>query len=87
MPGSPGPSGYRRSDRAFLNGYSFTRIEGGDVAAGNIYRELAYDTQANGVCFHIDILDHGANGAGLYVGDQSLIAKYDATHDAVLWPC
>jgi len=63
-----------------LNGYSFTRTEGGDVGAGNIYRELAYDTQAGGICYHIDFLDHGANGAGLYVGDQSLIAAYDATH-------
>jgi hypothetical protein len=63
-----------------LNGYSFTRIEGGDVGAGNIYHELAYDTQAGGICYHIDFLDHGANGAGLYVGDQSLIADYDAVH-------
>jgi hypothetical protein len=63
-----------------LNGYSFTRTEGGDVGAGNIYRELAYDTQAGGACYHIDFLDHGANGAGLYVGDQSLIASYDAIH-------
>jgi len=63
-----------------LNGYSFTRTEGGDVGAGNIYRELAYDTQAGDICYHIDFLDHGANGAGLYVGDQSLIASYDAIH-------
>jgi hypothetical protein len=63
-----------------LNGYSFTRTEGGDVGAGNIYHELAYDTQASGICYHIDLLDHGSNGAGLYVSDQSLIASYDAVH-------
>jgi len=63
-----------------LNGYSFTRTEGGDVGAGNIYHELAYDTQAGSICYHIDFLDHGSNGAGLYVGDQSLIASYDAVH-------
>jgi hypothetical protein len=63
-----------------LNGYTFTRTEGGDVGAGNIYRELAYDMRAGGICYHIDFLDHGSNGAGLYVGDQSLIASYDAIH-------
>jgi hypothetical protein len=63
-----------------VNGYAFSRIEGGDVGAGNIYRELAYDTEAKGVCYHIDLLDHGTNGAGFYVGDQSLITSYDSAH-------
>lgn len=67
-----------------INDYPFTRIEGSDVAAGNVYHELAYDTVAHGVCYHIDLLDHGANGAGLYVSDQSLIASYNGTHDTDL---
>jgi hypothetical protein len=66
------------------NGYTFTRTEGGDVAAGNIYRELAYDTVVHGVCYHLDLLDHGSNGAGLYVSDQSLISRYDDQHQADL---
>ncbi len=74
FPGSPAPVSFQ------LNGYPFTRIEGGDAAAGNIYRELAYDVHSKSLCYHIDILDHGANGAGLYVADQSLISSYDAAH-------
>ena len=66
------------------NGYTFNRQEGGDVAAGNIYRELAYDMTSGSYCYHIDLLDHGSNGAGLYVGDQSLIARYDAQHQTDL---
>ncbi len=75
-----GPPGVTAPTTLSVNGYEFTRIEGGDVAASNIYRELAYDTQGKNLCYHIDFLDHGANGATLYVGDQSLAAGYDATH-------
>lgn len=67
-----------------LNGYTFTRREAHDAAAGNLYNEISYDTMANSVCYHIDFFDHGANGAGLYVGDPSLIAQYDAQHTADL---
>ena len=66
------------------NGYTFVRSEGSDVAAGNIYRELAYDTTKGSFCYHIDLLDHGSNGAGLYVSDQSLISRYDAQHQVDL---
>jgi len=63
-----------------LNGYLFTRSESHGAAAGNLYNEIAYDTEANGVCYQIDFFDHGANGAGLYVSDPSLISQYDAQH-------
>jgi hypothetical protein len=67
-----------------LNGYTFTRTEGGDIGAGNIYRELAYDMEKKGRCYHIDLLDHGTDGAGFYVEDQSLISSYDAAHSVDL---
>ena len=67
-----------------LNGYQFTRTIGSDVGAGQLYTEVAYDTQANGNCYHIDFLDHATDGAGFYVDDASLIAKYDAQHVADL---
>ena len=67
-----------------LNGYAVIRSEGSDVAAGNLYRELAYDLSINGSCYHVDLLDHGANGAGLYVSDQSLISQYNAQHQTDL---
>ncbi|MFA6423638.1 MAG: hypothetical protein WCW17_04310 [Patescibacteria group bacterium] len=66
------------------NGYSFNRLEGGGVGAGNLYRELIYDTIINNMCYHIDLLDHGTNGAGFYVEDQSLISRYDAQHQVDL---
>jgi len=63
-----------------LNGYAFTRTVGTDVGAGQRYLEVAYDTKANGVCYHVDFLDHGTNGAGFYVDDAALIKRYDAQH-------
>ncbi len=71
--------------RFTLNGYEFTRTIGSDVGAGQLHTEVAYDTQANGNCYHIDFLDHATDGAGFYVDDASLIAKYDAQHVADLY--
>ena len=62
------------------NSHIFNISKGSDVGAGNIYRELAYDTVNNNVCYHIYMLDHGTNGAGFYVSDQDLIDKYDSQH-------
>lgn len=67
-----------------LNGYAFSRYEGGGAAAGNRYRGVAYDTAHGGICYHLSFFDHSAAGAGLYVDDPSLIARYDAEHDADL---
>ena len=63
-----------------MNGYLFTRSQGNDVGAGNLYTEIAYDTHVQGKCYHISLFDHGTNGAGFYVDDQSLISTYDAQH-------
>ena len=63
-------------------GINWIRTVGDGVGAGNRYREVDYDTTSNGTCYHIGFLDHGTNGAGFYVDDQSLIKKYDAIHDA-----
>ncbi len=65
-----------------LNGYDFRRTIADGVAAGNRYREIAYDTTVGGSCYHIYLYDHGANGAGLYVDSAALIKKYDDVHDA-----
>jgi len=64
-----------------ISGYGFERRIGNDAAAGNIYNEIAYDTRANDSCYHISLLDHGTNGAGFYVSDKDLIARYDAQHE------
>jgi hypothetical protein len=67
-----------------LNGQTWQRTIGSEVAAGNRYEEIAYDLSQNGICYHVGLLDHGANGSSLYVDDSSLITKYDAAHDADL---
>ncbi|MES2314387.1 MAG: hypothetical protein V4524_00405 [Patescibacteria group bacterium] len=64
--------------------HTFTRGESADAAAGNIYRELAYDTMINGLCYRLSLFDHGANGAGLYVSGQALISQYEAQHQVDL---
>jgi len=73
-----------RSMKMIDNGYTFVRSIGSGVGAGNIYREVAYDLNQNAVCYHIDLLDHGTNGAGFYVGDQALIVRYDNQHQVDL---
>lgn len=65
-----------------LNGQTFMRTENHDAAAGNLYNEIAYDTIMNNTCYRVDFFDHGANGAGLYVSDPSLIDQYNSQHDA-----
>jgi hypothetical protein len=65
-----------------LNGNMFSRAVGTDVGAGNRYLEISDDTKANGSCYRIGLLDHGANGAGFYVDDPSLIGQYDAQHES-----
>ena len=64
-----------------IGGYSFLRRSGADAAAGNLYEEVAYDTRSGDTCYHISFFDHGSNGAGLYVEDGDLIARYDAQHE------
>lgn len=65
-----------------LNGHEFAYSKNVGVGAGNIYTEIVYDTIANGTCYRLSFFDHGANGAGLYVSDPSLIAQYDDQHTA-----
>ena len=76
---------FSKTSAPFLIGnYQFTRSVGTDVGAGERTLEVAYDTKAGGQCYHIDFIDRGANGAGFYVDDASLIATYDAQHAADL---
>jgi hypothetical protein len=63
-----------------LNGMTFTRIESTGVGAGNIYREIAYETTGHDTCYEILLFDHGSNGAGFYVSDAALIKRYDDQH-------
>ncbi len=78
------PTGKPVATQVTANNISFKQFIDTDVAAGNRYLEVVYDTLKNGQCYRIDLLDHGANGAGLYVDDPSLIKNYDAQHDADL---
>ncbi|MDB5238759.1 MAG: hypothetical protein JWO00_94 [Candidatus Parcubacteria bacterium] len=80
-----GVTGRPASDSYVLNSRTFTRLIGTDGAAGNRYLEIADATKANGTCYRVDFLNHGTNGAGFYVDDPALVAKYDAQHDTDLW--
>ncbi len=64
-----------------LNKYSFSTSEGHEGAAGNIYSDLVYDTEANGVCYHFSLYVSGSNGSSLYVENRSLVERYDAEHE------
>ena len=52
-----------------------------DIAAGNVYSESIYKATMGNDCYDFEFYDHGANGAGLYVDDQSLVTKYNSQHD------
>ena len=65
-------------------GVAFIKNEVNDVAAGNRYLTITYDTIANNLCYRITFFNHGANGAGLYLSDTSEINAADATHTAEL---
>ena len=67
-----------------VNGMNFVENQVSDVAAGNRYLTITYDTTANGSCYRITLFDHGANGAGLYLSDAAAIQAADATHDVEL---
>jgi len=67
-----------------MNGMTFTKNEINDVAAGNRYLTITYDTIANGLCYRITFFNHGANGAALYLGDQPAAKIADTTHDVEL---
>jgi hypothetical protein len=66
-----------------IGGVDFTKDETSDIGAGNIYDTVLYDALNNGVCYQITVVDHHANGAGLYAGDdQTQIASLTAARDS-----
>lgn len=67
-----------------VKGINFVENEVNDVAAGNRYETITYDTDKNSACYRITFVDHGANGAGLYISDPVQIKKADAQHDIEL---
>ncbi len=79
------PTGPFTAETSFsANGYSFAVTENDDAGAGNRYQEVIYETQGNGMCYHLSLYNHGVNGAGFYVDGQALIQKYDSQHDVDL---
>jgi hypothetical protein len=67
-----------------INGTTFIKNEINDVAAGNRYLVITYDTIQSGLCYRITFFNHGANGAGLYLGGEAAAKIADTTHDAEL---
>ena len=67
-----------------INGITFIENTINDVAAGNRYLTITYDTLANNLCYRITFFNHGANGAALYLGDEAEAKIADATHTAEL---
>ena len=67
-----------------LGGKTFIENQISDVAAGNRYLTITYDTLANNLCYRITFFNHGANGAGLYLSGTDAINTADATHDSEL---
>jgi len=70
------------AENIVINGINFLRNRTEDVAAGNLYNDVTYDTMRNGVCYRILFHDHRANGAGLYESDPAKIAALTTARDA-----
>ncbi len=73
-------AGAATSSSFTLNRQTFSTTRGSDAAAGTRTDEVVFDTHGNGACYHLSYIERGANGAGLYVNDPSLISRYDAQH-------
>src|ERR1035437_4933473 len=82
--GQGGRVGYPTPTFISVNGMTFVKNEVNDVAAGNRYLTITYDTIQSGLCYRITFFNHGANGAGLYLGDQAAAKIADTTHDVEL---
>ena len=63
-----------------IDGRDFTLNRVDDVAAGNRFLTATYEIRRNSLCYSFVYSSRGANGAGLYVDDPSLISKYDKDH-------
>lgn len=70
------------AENVSIGGVNFTKNETVGAGAGNIYDTTTYDALNNNVCYRILVLDHHANGAGLYEGDPVKIAALTAARDA-----
>ena len=79
-----GRVGYPTSTSISVNGMTFVKNEVNDVAAGNRYLVITYDTIQSGLCYRITFFNHGANGAALYLGGEAAAKIADTTHDAEL---
>jgi len=67
-----------------INGITFIENTINDVAAGNRYLTIIYDTIVNNLCYRITFFNHGANGAALYLGGEAAAEIADTTHAAEL---
>ncbi len=51
-----------------------------DAGMGSRWHETVYSITGNNICYKITMNLKGTNGAGFYVDDKALIAKYDNQH-------
>ncbi len=54
-----------------INGVTFTKSQGGGVAAGNIYEQTYYRTAYEGSCYEVTFFDHYGN-IGAYAPDSGV---------------
>ena len=64
-----------------IGGIDFVKKTSGDVAAGNVYEIVGYNTLNNNACYQIIFSDHHANGAGLYENDPVKMAALTTARD------
>jgi hypothetical protein len=72
------------AENLMIHGINFLRNVQDDVAAGNRYHTVTYDTLRNDVCYRVTYFNHGANGAGLYESDLAKADAIQKTHDSEL---
>jgi photosystem II stability/assembly factor-like uncharacterized protein len=67
-----------------VNGYTFTRSESNDMAAGNIYDQISYRTAFDKKCFEVVLLIHSTNldnypaGTVVEFDRNGLLKKFEA---------
>lgn len=69
-----GPRGYMGGTPVAINSLSFCLSTGGDVGAGQSYRDYYYTTRRNGTYITLGYTIHTSNGCGVFKGDPNYVS-------------
>ncbi len=79
-PASQGESFQATTTIKTPDGLSVNKVVWSGVGAGQLYQGADYSVVKSGECYEISLYTHGANGAGFYFNDATMIKNTDTTN-------